>query len=176
MGTLLRTSLRVGGWAVLTGLVALLLAAVFVPRAAGAGVYTVLSASMQPTLDPGSLVVVRPTDPENIGVGSVITFQLKSGEPGLVTHRVIAQGFDGQGRPAFLTEGDANNAPDTIWVRPEQIRGAVWYALPYVGYLSPLLPVGVRELLVALVGASLLGYGALMFVFTARERWGVSNA
>ena len=175
MGTL-RTTLRVGGWAVLTGLVALLLAAVLVPRAVGADAYTVLSASMQPTLDPGSLVIVRPTETEDIGVGSVITFQLRPGEPEVVTHRVVAQGLDEQDRPVFHTEGDANSIPDATWVRPEQVRGTVWYALPYVGYLSPLLPADVRELLVALIGAALLAYGAAMFLSTARERWSVSDA
>jgi signal peptidase len=176
MGTLLRTTLRVSSWAVLTGLVALLMVAVFVPRIAGAQAYTVLSSSMEPALHPGSLVISRPTDPEEVGVGSVITFQLESGKPGLVTHRVVSQGFDGGDRAAFLTEGDANDAPDGIWVRPEQIRGTVWYEIPYVGYLSTMIPSGLRELLVAATGLGLLGYGAVMFLTTARERWRTSHA
>lgn len=171
-----RTTLLVACWAVLFGLVALLAAAVFVPRVAGASVYTVLSGSMEPGIDPGSLVVVRPTDADNIGVGSIVTFQVKSGDPAAVTHRVVKQGLDENDHPVFLTEGDANSSPDQIWVRPEQIRGTVWYEIPYVGYLTTLVPFGVRELLVAGLGLSLLGYGALMFLSTARERWRVSDA
>lgn len=176
MTALVRTTLLAGCWVVLYGLVALLAAAVFVPRLAGAGVYTVLSGSMEPEIRAGSLVVVRPTEPEEIGVGSIVTFQLRSGEPTAVTHRVVKQGLDNDDRPVFLTEGDANNAPDAIWVRPEQVRGTVWYEIPYVGHVSTLIPFGVRETLVAAIGLALLGYGALVFFTTARERWRASNA
>jgi len=176
MDTLLRITLRVGTWAVLVGLLSLLTAAVIVPRIFGAGVYTVLSPSMEPTLNPGTLVVARPTDARDIGVGSVITFQLESGRPDVVTHRVVKQGVDKNGHPVFLTEGDANNTPDAIWVRPEQIRGAVWYSLPYVGRLSPLMPDNVRQLLIAGTGSALMLYAASMFLLAFRDRRRTSHA
>ena len=176
MGTHLRTLLQGAVWAVLLGLVALLLAAVFVPRFTGASTFTVLSGSMRPDLEPGTLVVVRPTDVSDIGVGSVITYQLEPDEPTVVTHRVVEQGFDTQGRPAFRTEGDANSTPDASWVRPEQVRGTLWYALPHVGHLGYLLPHGIRPLLAAAVGTALIGYAGVMFVLTARERRRVRHA
>lgn len=176
MTAFMRTTFRAGCWAVLCGLAALLAAAVLVPRLAGASVYTVLSGSMEPGIDPGSLVVARPTDPDKIGVGSIITFQLKSGDPTVVTHRVVKQGVDKHDQPVFLTEGDANSTPDQIWVQPEQIRGTLWYEIPYVGYASTLIPFGVREALVAATGLALLGYGALAFLTTARERWRLRDA
>ena len=54
-----------------------------------------------PASAPGSVVVVRPVDPADIGVGSVITYQLESGEPEVVTHRVVEQGVERPG-PAGL--------------------------------------------------------------------------
>ena len=176
MTTRLRTLLLGVGWAVLIGLVGLLVAAVFVPRLVGGSVFTVLSPSMQPALDPGSLVVTRPVDPDDVGVNSVITFQLESGEAHFVTHRVVKQGIDKSGNPVFLTEGDANNAPDAVWVRPEQVRGAVWYQIPYIGYLSNLVPADVRPHLVAGSGAALLAYAGAMFLLTVRDRRRVSHA
>jgi signal peptidase len=176
MGTLVRTTLQGAVWAVLLGLVALLLAAVLVPRAAGASTFTVLTSSMRPDLAPGTLIVVRPTDQSDIGVGSVITYQLEPNKPAVVTHRVVEQGIDPKGRPAFRTEGDANSSPDANWVRPEQVRGTVWYAIPYAGYAGQLVPTRVRELAVAATGAALVGYAGVMFVLTARERRRVSNA
>lgn len=176
MDTLLRITLRVGIWAALLGLLSVLTAAVIVPRIFGAGVYTVLSPSMEPTLHPGTLVVARPTDPRDIGVGTVITFQLESGKPDVVTHRVVKQGVDKHGRPVFLTEGDANNTPDAIWVRPEQVRGTVWYALPYLGRLSPLMPDNIRQLLIAGTGSASLLYASAMFFSAFRERRRFSHA
>ncbi len=170
MDTVLRIALRVGMWAVLIGLLALLTAAVVVPRIFGARAYTILSPSMEPTLQTGSLVVVRPDRARDIGVGSVITFQLESGKPEVVTHRVVKQGVDKNGHPVFLTEGDANNTPDAIWVRPEQVRGTVWYTLPHVGRLSPLMPTHLREILIAGSGSALLLYASAMFLLEYRDR------
>jgi hypothetical protein len=49
--------------------------------------------------------------------------QLKSGDPEIVTHRVVAQGFDSDGVLLFLTRGDANDVADEKWVQPVQIKG-----------------------------------------------------
>ncbi len=59
------------------------------PRLGGATPYTVLTSSMEPEYPPGTLVVVRPVPIEEIGIGDVITYQLESGEPTVVTHRVV---------------------------------------------------------------------------------------
>ena len=63
-------------------------AAVLVPRLAGATPYTVLTGSMSPAYPPGTMIVTRPHG--SVGLGSVITFQLVSGKPEVVTHRVVA--------------------------------------------------------------------------------------
>ncbi len=86
-------------------LAAVIAVAVVVPRLAGARPYVVLTGSMRPGMPPGTLVVVRPVDPRSIGVGDVITYQVASGEPDVVTHRVVAQGLDRRGRPAVPHAG-----------------------------------------------------------------------
>ena len=70
---------------------------------------------MKPSMPPGTLVVVRPTPVDEIGIGSVITYQVESGEPTVVTHRVVAQGIGATGEPVFRTQGDANDVPDATW-------------------------------------------------------------
>ena len=59
-------TVRVAAWTVILGVAAVLAVAVLVPRVGGATPYTVLTGSMAPTYPPGSLVVVRPVDPESI--------------------------------------------------------------------------------------------------------------
>lgn len=163
---------RVLLWMVTLGALGVLGVAVLVPRLAGATPYTVLTSSMKPTMPPGTLVVVRPADPEEVGVGTVVTYQLKSGEPTVVTHRVVAQAFDGKGKSIFQTQGDANDVPDAKWVRPEQIHGEKWYAVPYLGYLSNLLTGRERQMGVYIVAGLLLGYALMMVVSGFRERRG----
>jgi len=161
---------RAAAWAVLgLGLVALTLG-VALPRLAGAQPYTVLSGSMRPGLPPGTLAVVRPVEATEVGVGDVITYQLRPGDPAVVTHRVVAVSADAGGDTAFRTRGDANESADPAWVLPEQVRGRLWYAVPWLGRVGAVLDRGHRELLGRVLGAGLLGYAALTAAAAWRER------
>lgn len=161
---------QVLAWLVILTTAAVLAVAVVVPRIAGATPYTVLTGSMRPGLPPGTLVVVRPRPMSSIGVGSVITYQVRSGDPTVVTHRVVAQGYDVTGQPVLRTRGEANGALDEELVRPVQVRGEVWYAVPKLGYLSVLLTGAQRQLVTTLAAAGLIGYAAAMFVGAFRDR------
>jgi signal peptidase len=161
---------RVLAWSVILGAGAVLLVAVAVPRLAGATAYTVQTGSMRPTLAPGTLVVVRPAEPDEIGVGSVVTYQLESGRPEVATHRVVQVGINNAtGDRTFRTKGDANDAVDPRPVEPVQVRGELWYALPYVGRAGGLVS-GSRQLPLLVVVAGLLGYATWMFAGAARDR------
>lgn len=155
-------------WVVLVVAGGLLLAAVVIPRLTGATSYEVQTDSMRPALPPGTLVVVRPVDPDEVGVGTIITYQLESGESAVATHRVAEIGINNAtGERTFRTKGDANDGVDPEPVRPAQVRGEVWYAVPYVGHLNA--QITDSRLLLAAVTV-LLGYAALMFIGAARDR------
>jgi hypothetical protein len=55
-----------------------------------------------------------------------------SGTPILITHRIVAIESSSAG-PTFITKGDANDAADDRPVEAAQIRGQVWYSVPYIG-------------------------------------------
>ncbi|WP_372727500.1 signal peptidase I [Nocardioides sp.] len=160
---------RVLGWVVTLAAVTAIALAVVVPRLGGATPYTVLTGSMRPGMPPGTLVVVRPVDPAEIATGAVVTYQLTSGDPTVVTHRVITQGIDGRGERVFRTQGDANEVPDEHWVRSVQIVGERWYAVPHLGHVSNLLTGRERQLGIYAVSALLVGYALSMFGAAARQ-------
>ena len=139
---------------VLVAATGLALAVAVVPRVTGSVPLTVLTGSMRPHLQPGDLVVVRPTDPANLAVGDVVTFQPRSGDPTLITHRITAiASVDGQ-VASLTTQGDANGAPDAPIV-PAQVMGRVWYHVPLVGRVMNLA----HPMWVAVVaGGVLIGY------------------
>src|SRR3546814_8282824 len=62
---------------------------VFIPKATGSTSLTVLTGSMSPAIPPGSIVLVKPTDPSTIEAGEVITYQAEPGKAAYVTHRVV---------------------------------------------------------------------------------------
>lgn len=157
-------------WLVILGIAAVLTAAVLVPRLGGGTPYSILTGSMRPALPPGAMVVVRPVQPGEIRVGDVITYQLRSGEPEVVTHRVVTVGVNGEGERLFRTQGDANEIADAAWVRPAQVKGVQWYDVPHLGRVTQVLDGAERQVVLTAVVAFLLAYAVLMFGSDLRER------
>lgn len=142
-----------------------------VPAAVGGVPLTILTGSMQPTLPPGTLVVVKPTPVEEIGVGDILTFQLESGKAALVTHRVIARVTDSaSGELRFHTQGDANGSPDAAPVMPVQVRGTVWFAVPWIGWANQAVTGEARGWIVPLAAGGLFVYAGWHIVGGALER------
>ncbi|MFT4188473.1 MAG: signal peptidase I [Aeromicrobium sp.] len=161
---------QVLAWLVILGVVVVLAVAVLIPRIAGATPYTVLTGSMRPDYPPGTLVVVKPVEPEQIAVGDVITYQLESGRAPVVTHRVVEARTSLDGETTFVTRGDANGADDELPVMPVQIKGKLWYAAPYLGHVNQALSPGQRQTAVYVVAGGLIAYAAYMFIGALRGR------
>lgn len=161
---------RVLAWAVILGVVAVLLVAVLVPRVFGATPYTILTGSMRPELPPGTLVVVKPKAFEQIAVGDRVTYQLESGRSEVVTHRVVGVNVGMNGERTLRTQGDANGALDEAPVREVQVKGEVWYSVRHLGHVNSMLNGEERQMAVYMVAASLLGYAAFMLTGAVRQR------
>jgi signal peptidase len=161
---------QVFSWLVILGVGSVLAVALLVPRLAGATPYVIETGSMSPKLPPGTLIVVKPVSPDQIAPGDVITFQIKSGDPTVVTHRVIAQGVDMTGQIRWHTQGDANNAADVNWVLPQQVKGKKWYAVPYLGYVTSFVSKQQRGVIMAVVVLGLVGYAGAQFRGSLRDR------
>ncbi|MCX7522914.1 signal peptidase I [Microbacterium sp. STN6] len=147
------------------GLIVLLAAIVIViPKVAGATPMTVLTSSMEPTLPPGTLIVSKPVAPSKIHVGDVMTYQIKSGEPAVISHRVIEVRSRSDGTFTFITKGDNNDAADPEVVQ-QQVRGVLWYSVPLLGYVNSALT-GEQRIIVVPIVAGLLFCYALYMVIT----------
>ena len=162
---------QVIAWFVITAVVVMLAVCVVIPRIGGATPYSILTSSMEPDFPPGSLVVIKPVDTKDLKVGDVVTYQLKSGDPTVVTHRVVAVTTTKQGGDLrFHTQGDANNTPDAKLVLPEQIKGKLWYSAPQLGRVTNLIDNAQRHAISVVIVGGLLAYAAYMFVSSARDR------
>ncbi|MDJ0350925.1 signal peptidase I [Cryobacterium sp. PH29-G1] len=143
------------------GLFALL---VVVPKIAGATPLTVLTSSMEPRLPPGTLIVVAPVDPVDLVIGDVATYQIHSGQPGVITHRIVAVMVNSDGIRSFQFKGDNNTEPDADLILPAQIQGKLWYALPYIGYANNLVSGVNRAWIIPAVAIGLFAYAGYMLV------------
>jgi signal peptidase len=168
---------RVVSWAVLIVCGLLIIGFVLVPRLTGSTPYTVLTGSMRPSMPPGTTVVVKPLPFSEIKVGDVITYQISSGEPEVVTHRVIGVNVTQDG-VRLETKGDANPIADPSLVREEQVRGKVWYWLPVIGYVTNGVTSDTRTWLAQGLGVGLIGYAivTLVVITVRRNKKGPSDA
>ena len=135
---------------------------IVIPAISGATPMTILTSSMEPTYPPGTLIIVKPIDPEDIIIGDPITYQLESGKPEVVTHRVISMSTT-DGELSFITQGDNNGEPDARPVQPVQVRGTVWYSVPYIGYANTIVNGDNRSWIVPVSAVALFGYAGYMF-------------
>jgi len=92
----------------------------------------VLSASMQPALMQGDLIIVRPYAPERVRVGDIITYMSDFG--GLITHRAreVLTELNGEQGLWFVTKGDANATRDRP-VEANRLVGRMTGRLPGMG-------------------------------------------
>ena len=133
-------------------------------RLIGLTPYAVLSGSMEPTYHVGSLIYVREVPPDEITVGTPITFVVNE-DLLLATHRVVGVEYvttkleaildenqqpmlDESGNPLtqevpleepawyFQTKGDANEDVDGSLVHHKNVVGTPKFSIPYLGYLS----------------------------------------
>lgn len=153
----------IGSW---SAYVVLLLAAlsalivIVVPMATGSQTYTVLTSSMAPKYAPGTFMVVKPAAFDTLRVGDVITYQIESGKPAVISHRITAVGSTQTGERVFTTKGDNNSLEDAAPVQEVQIKGKLLYAVPYVGFAAHAVGEQ-RGKLLPLIAVGFIALGAL---------------
>ncbi len=119
---------------VLVAILAILLAGV---RVLGFQVFTVLSGSMEPAYQVGSLIYVKQIeDTRSIPDGTVITFMLS--EETVATHRVVGAVPDAEDPTVirYRTKGDANDSEDGTLVHYKNILGTPVFSIPQLGYVA----------------------------------------
>ncbi|HEV7184850.1 MAG TPA: signal peptidase I [Leifsonia sp.] len=162
-------------WAVLTAalLASVLLVGVFavvVPAVTGSATYTILTSSMKPHLPPGTFVVVERENAADLRVGDVITYQLASGKPAVVTHRIVQVRVNTDNSRTFITRGDNNAVADPDAVRTAQIKGKVWYAIPFVGWMATMRNTSIGSTALTVAGWALLAYGVAVAALASVRR------
>lgn len=143
-------------------LIAVLLIVSIFPIPGNYKLLTVISGSMEPAIKVGSVVVVKPVS--NYKIGDVITFGPYSKTKAPISHRI----FDIKvvdGKPIYITKGDANNAPDTREIKKSDIGGKVLFSVPYMGYAVDFAKKPMGFALIIIVPAAILVYDEIKKIF-----------
>jgi len=138
-----------------------------VPKVSGSVPLTILTQSMEPRLPPGTLIVVRPVDTDTLEVGDVATYQIRSGDPAVITHRITAISSASDGTRTFTFQGDNNASPDSLPVTPEQIQGELWYSVPLVGWANQAVNGQARSWIIPAAAVALIAYSVVTITVAA---------
>jgi len=157
------------------GALALVLAVAthFVPTesfsVAGHPMMVVLSGSMSPAIGTGDMIIderLSPYEASRLSPGQIITFYPGTGSNTTITHRIYQVKTVGT-QVAYVTKGDANDAPDADGVSPSRILGLYDAKIPAAGYVMSAL----RQPLTLglLLAAPLLWFLSGLFFAWARD-------
>ncbi len=120
----------------------------------GWGSATIISGSMRPTVQPGSVVVYEPYRGQDVGLGTVVTFH-DAHVDRLVTHRVARVDDDG----TMHTKGDANAQEDLVPLTRDRIVGVGRIVVPVAGLPALWVYQGRLGLLAAFAALTVLAAG-----------------
>lgn len=97
----------------------------------------IFSSSMEPELQSGSLLIIKPVEAKDVKEGDIIVYNVPShirenyNYPPIIAHRVVEVEEDQYGL-WLQTKGD-NASHDPFLIRAQDIRGTFSYQIPYLG-------------------------------------------
>lgn len=91
----------------------------------------IASGSMTPAMNPGDIAIIINAPPATIKIGDIIQYRTADAP---TIHRVIDIYTSGN-TLWFVTQGDANNAPDNP-ISQNQVMGKVIFIIPQLGWVS----------------------------------------
>jgi signal peptidase len=134
------------------------------PFAVGWSPSVVVTGSMEPSIEPGDIVVTAPIDPSLLKAGHVIRFKDPSHTHPYLLHRIYEISDDG----TFVTKGDANQSKDSTPVPLDNVTGVARLRVPVIGLPAvwlrngQYLQLGLTLLAVAIAARVLTGLRALV--------------
>jgi signal peptidase I len=133
------------------------------PNLLGYQVKAVLSGSMEPSIQTGSIIAIKPTtSPDKYKKGDVITYKSIDNPNVLITHRIVeAQRIDSQIH--YTTKGDNNDGNDNKPIPSSNVVGHYeGFTVPYIGYgLSFYNTDAGKIFLLIIPGILLVGYAGI---------------
>lgn len=112
---------------------------------------TIVSGSMEPSIQPGHVVVFEPYDGRTLEAGTVVTFRDHRSDR-LITHRIVGTNDDG----TLRTRGDNSPSEDPTPLTRDRIVGLGRLVVPAAGLPALWMHHGRLELLAALAALTVL--------------------
>lgn len=104
------------------------------PDIMGIKTFSIVSESMQPTINVNDIVIVK--DSNDYHIEDIITFIIDNET---ITHRIINIETDENGEYVYTTKGDNNDVADVNKIKINQIEGKYIFKIPKIGKIFNIL-------------------------------------
>ncbi|MDD6796317.1 MAG: signal peptidase I [Clostridiaceae bacterium] len=141
-----------------------LLILIFLPRLFGYKPYSVISGSMEPKYNVGSMIYVKDISFDELSVGDIVTFKESNI---IVSHRIIDIDYDNK---SIVTKGDANNVKDGTMYANNIIGKASNFSIPLLGFIVAELAEVKGKILILIILGSLLFISSVLNSVTKKEK------
>ena len=118
----------------------------------GFRVEVILSGSMKPSVNTGSLVIIRELHSWQYQIGDIVSFRPPTAHAESITHRIIDLDMV-NGVNVMRTKGDANSSSDLWQSSLGSISGKVLFSIPWIGY-----PVAWLRLPIGFIGVAIFTF------------------
>lgn len=156
-----------GLWAV-GGVIAGLVLSVTIPSLFGYSVLNVMSGSMGPTIETGSVVWEEQISPLDARVGDVVTFPDPEDRGRLITHRLRSIRVTGR-TAQMVTKGDGNHTVERWSVPVNGKLGRVIYHVPKLAYARVWISSHTGSMAVGVIVLA-LALGAVVEIWRPRRK------
>jgi signal peptidase len=92
--------------------------------------------SLAPKYPPGTLPAVKPVAFHELRSGDIVTYQPNPERPQVETQRIVGFGITQSGEKTLITRGGNNGVTSPMPVHAPQVKGRLFYAVPYAGYVA----------------------------------------
>lgn len=138
------------------------------PGILGHELLVVLSGSMEPDIQTGSIIAIEPAvNIDAYNPGDVITYYSVDNPDTLVTHRIVDVELAGNS-VEYITKGDNNNAIDSSSVPAQNVIGHYAnFTVPYAGYVLEFANSTAGIIIMLIVPGVILMISAMVQVYKA---------
>ncbi|PIY69196.1 signal peptidase I [Candidatus Roizmanbacteria bacterium CG_4_10_14_0_8_um_filter_39_9] len=172
--TIFKKIINIAEWIVCIVILALclLVAAPILPTRYKIQPFVVITGSMKPNIQIGSVAFVQNAPYSDLKKGDIIAFENPGNKSQVIIHRMVnikPTVLGNRAVPFFITKGDANSSKDVWEVVPGAIKGKYITSIPYLGYaltevkkpLGFLLIIGIPSIVLIFIFAFQLVVGIL---------------
>ncbi|MEK5024681.1 signal peptidase I SipW [Paenibacillus sp. FSL M7-1046] len=143
------------------------------PKILGKEILTVLSGSMEPGIQTGAVIAVKPVSEQSQGSfkpGDVITYKALDGSNSLITHRIVSVLGSGE-NTRYITKGDNNDAQDADPIPSSNVVAQYAdFTVPFLGYFMNWVKSTAGIIVVMVIPGIFLVISSLITIFKSIMR------